>query len=53
MPELKFCSHDARCKGPRLIDNHATLCPDSKTEDCDNDHCWVPCEFCIGDIDIN
>ena len=44
---LKECSQHPDCKGPTLIPNHAAECPDSNGGDCDNDHCWVPCMYCI------
>ena len=45
-PDLKFCTQDPRCKGPTLIPNHATECPYGAGDDCDNDQCWLGCQFC-------
>lgn len=44
--DLKYCTQDPRCQGPRLIANHATECPHGAGEDCDNDQCWIGCVFC-------
>jgi len=46
---LKYCSQHPKCEGPTLIVDHASLCPDGGMEDCDNDHCWVPCTYCVSE----
>lgn len=40
-PDLKYCTQDPRCQGPRLIDNHTQHCPFEGGEDCDNDQCGI------------
>lgn len=44
--ELKYCTQDPRCQGPRLIANHDQACPLGGGDDCDNDQCWVGCPYC-------
>lgn len=45
-PDMKYCTQDPRCQGPRLIDNHKALCPFENGDDCDNDQCWIGCPYC-------
>lgn len=43
--ELKYCTQDPRCQGPKLVEGHKC----AAGENCDNDHCWVPCPYCSSD----
>lgn len=45
-PDLKFCTQDQRCQGPKLIADHARMCPFGGGDNCDNDQCWLGCPYC-------